>query len=162
MTPTTAARLLNGLTLEQQRSFVLGHTDRIRAALDKITAPYETPTPQAPPDPNPAADNGRDLQPPTCCPPTDVTTTADATLQETAALSAVLTGDRKGAQRIVASMGSAERAELANHLDELRKLLGTLCDNCGNLAEIGTSTTDPFSETCRFLCSRCTAARRTS
>ncbi|MGW0730830.1 hypothetical protein [Streptomyces mirabilis] len=156
----TAAHV-NGMTLEQQRSFVLGHTERIRAALDKITAPYETPTPSAPPDPSAAEDDGRDLQPPTCCPPTDVTATLGPTFQETAALSAALTGDRKGAQRIVASMGSAERAELANQLDEVRKLLGTVCDNCGELAEIGTSTTDPFSETCRFLCSRCTAARRT-
>ncbi|GHE34144.1 hypothetical protein [Streptomyces capitiformicae] len=80
----------------------------------------------------------------------------------TAALHAVRTGDRETAQKIVADMPASERASLANHLDELRKLLGTVCDNCGDLAEIGTATTDPFSETCRFLCARCTAAHRTS
>ncbi|MFD7282268.1 hypothetical protein ACFV80_35890 [Streptomyces sp. NPDC059862] len=54
-----------------------------------------------------------------------------------------------------------ERADLAGHLEELRKLLGPTCAECGALAEIGTCTTDPFSAECRFLCSRCTAARRT-
>jgi hypothetical protein len=82
--------------------------------------------------------------------------------QATTALHAVREGDRETAQKVVADMPASERAGLADHLDELRKLLGTVCDNCGGLAEIGTATTDPFSEICRFLCARCTAAHRTS
>ena len=92
--------------------------------------------------------------------PSTVIPTA-ATFQETAALYAVLTGDREGARQIITDMLPVERAEFADQVDELRKLLGPVCDNCGNVAEIGTSTTDPFSETCRFLCRRCTAAHRT-
>ncbi|TVZ90459.1 hypothetical protein [Streptomyces sp. BK340] len=165
----TAAHL-NGITPEQQRSFVLGNADRIRAALAKITAPYETPATLVPPDPDPAEDDDRDLQPPTCCPPTDVTATAVATFQETAAVYAVLADDRNDAQRIVAAMLPDERAAFASQLDELRKLIGLVCDNCGCLAELGTGTTDPFAEACRFLCGTCaveirrlisTASRRT-
>lgn len=88
--------------------------------------------------------------------------TAVAGLRQTAALYAVLVGDRNAARRIVAAMRPDERTMLAGQLEELRSLLGPVCDNCGNLAEIGTATTDPFSETCRFLCDRCTAARRNS
>ncbi|MBK3646432.1 hypothetical protein [Streptomyces sp. MBT33] len=155
----TAAHV-NGITPEQQRSFVLGNADRIRAALDKITAPYETPTPSAPPDPGPAEDDGRDLQSPTCCPPTDVTAAVVATFPETAAVYAVLAGDRNEAQRIVAAMLPDERAAFANQLDELRKLIGLVCDNCGCLAELGTGTTDPFAAVCRFLCDACAAELR--
>lgn len=144
---------MNGSTPEQQRAFVLGTAYRIRAALDKITAPFEAPAPTAPPDAGPAGDGSQD--PPPGCAPSDV-----ALPLEAAAMHAVLTGDRHGARRIVAVMLPDERTALAGHLDELRKLLGPVCDNCGNLAEIGTSTTDPFSEVCRFLCDRCTAARR--
>ncbi|MGP3950964.1 hypothetical protein [Streptomyces sp. 7N604] len=75
-----------------------------------------------------------------------------------AALAAVRTGNREAAQRIIAEMLPDERADLADHLDELRKLLGP---TCGALAELGTCTIDPSSEQCPFLCSRCTAARRT-
>jgi hypothetical protein len=78
-----------------------------------------------------------------------------------AALAAVRTGNREAAQRIVAEMLPGERVELAAHLEELRKLLGPTCAECGALTEIGTCTTDPFSAECRFLCSRCTAPRRT-
>ncbi|MCC9708205.1 hypothetical protein E4N62_24870 [Streptomyces sp. MNU76] len=155
----TAAHL-NGITPEQQRSFVLGNADRIRAALDKITAPYEAPTTLVPPDPGLAEDDGSDLQPPTCCAPTDVTATAVATFPETAAVCAVLAGDRSDARRIVAAMLPGERAAFAGQLDELRKLLGLVCDNCGCLAELGTGTTDPFAAVCRFLCDACSADLR--
>ncbi|MFI9772150.1 hypothetical protein ACIHJG_35600 [Streptomyces sp. NPDC052415] len=55
-------------------------------------------------------------------------------------------------------------------MDELRKLIGLVCDNCGCLAELGTGTTDPLAVVCRFLCGTCaveirrvisTASRRT-
>ncbi|MDG9709698.1 hypothetical protein [Streptomyces sp. DH10] len=78
-----------------------------------------------------------------------------------AALAAVRTGKREVAQRVIAEMLPDERADLAAHLEELRKLLGPTCSECGALTELGTCTTDPSSEECRFLCSRCTAARRT-
>ncbi|MCQ8833765.1 hypothetical protein [Streptomyces malaysiensis] len=78
-----------------------------------------------------------------------------------AALAAVRTGNREAAQRIIAEMLPDERADLADHVEELRKLLGPTCAECGALTELGTCTTDPFSAECRFLCSRCTAARRT-
>lgn len=155
----TAAHV-NGITTEQQRSFVLGNADRIRTALNKTTAPYETPTPSAPPDPGPAEDDGRDPQPLACCPSTDVTAAVVATFPETAAVYAVLAGDRNEAQRIVAVMLPDERAAFANHLDELRTLIGLICDNCGCLAEPGTGTTDPFATVCRFLCDACAAERR--
>lgn len=155
----TAAHL-NGITPEQQRSFVLGNADRIRVALAKITAPYETPATLVPPDPGPAEDDDRELKAPTCCPPTDVTATAVAAFPETAAVYAVLAGDRNDAQRIVAAMLPDERAAFASQLDELRKLLGLVCDNCGCLAELGTGTTDPFAAVCRFLCDACAAELR--
>ncbi|WP_062010308.1 hypothetical protein [Streptomyces hygroscopicus] len=78
-----------------------------------------------------------------------------------AALAAVRTGNREAAQRIIAEMLPDERADLADQLEELRKLLGPTCAECGALTELGTCTTDISSAECRFLCSRCTAARRT-
>ncbi|MEH0557465.1 hypothetical protein [Streptomyces sp. B21-101] len=155
----TAAHV-NGITPEQQRSFVLGNADRIRAALDKIIAPYETPATLVPPDPGPAEGDGSDLQPPTCCAPTDVTATGVAAFPVTDAVCAVLAGDRNDAQRIVADMLPGERAAFAGQLDELRKLLGLVCDNCGCLAELGTGTTDPLAAVCRFLCDDCSADLR--
>ncbi|MET7693911.1 hypothetical protein ABZT06_39100 [Streptomyces sp. NPDC005483] len=77
-----------------------------------------------------------------------------------AALAAVRTGNRETAQRIIAELLPDERANLADHLEELRKLLGPTCAECGALTELGTCTTDPFSEKCRFLCRRCTPAHR--
>ncbi|WP_331732392.1 hypothetical protein [Streptomyces sp. NBC_00989] len=152
----TAAHV-NGITPEQQRSFVLGNADRIRAALDKITTPYETPAPPAHPDPRPAEEHDRDLQPPTCCPSTDVAAAVVAAYPGSAALDAVSTGDRKGAQRIVAAMFPDELAAFAGHLNELRELLGLVCANCGCLVELGSATTDPFAAMCRFLCLDCAA-----
>ncbi|MGX1266938.1 hypothetical protein [Streptomyces phaeoluteigriseus] len=157
----TAAHV-NGITPEQQRSFVLGNADRIRAALDKITAPYETPAPSAPPDPGPAEDDGRDLQSPTRCPSTHLTATVVAMHPETASLYAVLTGDRNDAQRIVAAMLPDERAAFTGQLDELRKLLGLVCDNCGCHVELGSGTTDPFAAVCRLLCDACAAGLRSN
>ncbi|MGR3935210.1 hypothetical protein [Streptomyces sp. BRA346] len=78
-----------------------------------------------------------------------------------AALAAVGTGNREAAHRIIAEMRPDERADLADHLEELRKLLGPACAACGALTELGTCTTDTSSAECRFLCSRCMAARRT-
>ncbi len=156
----TAAQL-NGLTPERHRSFVLGNADRIRTALDKISAPFEAAMPSPPSfhSHHRAGDAGSGHRPPTSgC---DATTGVWSS-RETAALAAVLTGDRGAAQRLVADLYPSERAVFAGQLDELRNLLGPVCDNCGTLAEIGTATTDPFSESCRFLCSRCTAAHRTS
>ncbi|TLS45722.1 hypothetical protein FE633_13220 [Streptomyces montanus] len=153
---------MNGITPEQQRSFVLANANRIRAALDKITASFEAPTPSSSelPAHHTAADSeGNRADGP--LPNAGVPTAVEA-FEETTALYAVLTGDREAARQIVTAMLPSERAAFADQLDELRKLLGPVCDNCGNLAEIGTSTTDPFSEKCRFLCSRCTAARRTT
>ncbi|GHE34102.1 hypothetical protein [Streptomyces capitiformicae] len=72
-----------------------------------------------------------------------------------AALAAVRTGNREAAQQIIAEMLPDERADLADHLEELRKLLGPACAECGALTELGTCTTDPFRADCRFLCSRC-------
>ncbi|WP_316784514.1 hypothetical protein [Streptomyces sasae] len=77
------------------------------------------------------------------------------------ALYAILIGDQDEAKRIVSGMLPDERAEFAGHLDDLRRLLGPVCHNCGNVTEIGTATTDPFSEMCCFLCVRCAAAHRT-
>ncbi|WP_314223616.1 hypothetical protein [Streptomyces zaehneri] len=152
----TAAHL-NGITPEQQRSFVLGNADRIRAALDKITAPYETPATLVPPRRRPG--RRRRPRPPAAdlLPPDR---RAIATIPETAAVHAVLDGDRNDAQRIVAAMLPDERAAFASQLDELRKLLGLVCDNCGCLAELGTGTTDPFAAVCRFLCDACSAGLR--
>ncbi|WP_086797006.1 hypothetical protein [Streptomyces caniscabiei] len=78
-----------------------------------------------------------------------------------AALSAVRTGNRHAAEQIIAQMLPDERADLADHLEELRKLLGPACAECGALTELGTCTTDTSSTECRFLCSRCATARRT-
>ncbi|AEM88669.1 hypothetical protein [Streptomyces violaceusniger] len=93
----------------------------------------------------------------------DVVDTASTALEAAgnAALAAVRTGNREAAHRIIAEMLPDERADLADHLEELRKLLGPTCAECGALTELGTCTTDPFSAECRFICSRCTAARRT-
>lgn len=77
-----------------------------------------------------------------------------------AALAALRIGNREAAQQIIAEMLPDERADLADHLEELRKLLGPACAECGALTELGACTTDPSSAECRFLCSRCTAARR--
>jgi hypothetical protein len=138
---------MNGITTQQQASFVLSSAHRIRAALDKITAPYgaPTPSPSEPPTHHTAVD-GRDDHADGPLLYRDVPTAVEA-FEETTALYAVLTGDR---------------ATIAGLLDALRRLLGPLCDNCGNLTEPGTSTTDPFSETCRFLCGRCWPSRRPS
>ncbi|GGN46268.1 hypothetical protein [Streptomyces fuscichromogenes] len=155
----TAAHI-NGTTTEQQRSFVLGHAARIRAALDKITAPYETPTPPEPPESGSGADDIPGSQRTKDSSPTDEPT-AVAALHQTVALYAILIGDQDEAKRIVSGMLPDERAEFAGHLDDLRRLLGPVCQNCGNVTEIGTATTDPFSEMCRFLCVRCAAAHRT-
>ena len=146
----TAARV-NGISPEQQRSFVLDTADRIRTALDKITTLYETPAPPA------HHDHGRDLHPPTCCRPTDPNTAIVATYPTTAAAYAVLIGDRNDAQRIVAAMLPDERAAFAGHLNELRTLLGLVCDNCGCQVELGSAMTDPFAARCRFLCIDCAA-----
>jgi hypothetical protein len=78
------------------------------------------------------------------------------------ALYAVRTGDREAAQQIITDMSVDDRAAFASHLEELRKLLGPTCAECGALTELGTCTTDTSNVECRFLCSRCTAARRTS
>ncbi|WP_128380340.1 hypothetical protein [Streptomyces cavernae] len=78
-----------------------------------------------------------------------------------AALAAVRAGNLEAAQLIIAELLPDERADLAGHVEELRKLLGPTCAECGALTELGACTTDPFSAECRFLCSRCTAARRT-
>ncbi len=78
-----------------------------------------------------------------------------------AALAAVRTGNREAAQRIVDEMLPDERADLAGHLEDLRKLLGPTCADCGAPTGLGACTTDPFSAECRFLCGRCTTARRT-
>jgi hypothetical protein len=98
--------------------------------------------------------------------PDDACRNADAEItalafQEHAALAAVRTGNWEAALRITAAMLPDERATLAGHLEELRKLLGPTCAECGALTELGTCTTDTSSAECRFLCSRCTAARRT-
>ncbi|WP_216586622.1 hypothetical protein [Streptomyces brasiliscabiei] len=84
-----------------------------------------------------------------------------ATAPEAAALAAVRTGNREAAQQIIAEMLPEERADLAGHLEELRTLLGPSCAECCALTELGTCTTDTSSAECRFLCSRCAAARRT-
>ncbi|MEU5297997.1 hypothetical protein [Streptomyces umbrinus] len=135
---------MNGITT-QQVPFVLSSAHRIRAALDKITAPYGAPAPSKPPSHHTAVDGGDDHadDPLPYC---EVPTAVEA-FEETTALCAALTGDR---------------ATFAGLLDALRRLLGPLCDNCGNLTELGTSTTDPFSETCRFLCGRCWPSRSPS
>ncbi|MFR0367607.1 hypothetical protein [Streptomyces sp. MCC20] len=88
---------------------------------------------------------------------------AAATAREAAgnaALAAVRTGNREAAQQIIAEMLPDERADLAGHLEELRTLLGPACAECGALTELGTCTTDTSSAECRFLCTRCAAARR--
>lgn len=77
-----------------------------------------------------------------------------------AALTAVRIGNREAAQQIIAEMLPDVRADFADHLEELRKMLGPACAKCGALTELGTCTTDPSSAECRFLCSRCMAARR--
>lgn len=78
-----------------------------------------------------------------------------------AALDAVRTGNREAAQRIIADLLPSERDALAGHIEELRKLLGPTCADCGAPTELGTCTTDPFTTECRFLCAGCTAAHRT-
>lgn len=77
-----------------------------------------------------------------------------------AALAAVHIGNREAAEQIIGEMLPDERADLADHLEELRKLLGPACAKCGALTELGTCTTDPSSAECRFLCNGCAAARR--
>ncbi|MEU9413571.1 hypothetical protein AB0E08_48875 [Streptomyces sp. NPDC048281] len=155
----TAAHI-NGTSTEQQRAFVLGHAARIRAALDKITAPYEKPTPPEPPERGPAGDDNPAAQPTTDS-STHAEPTAVAAFHQTLALYAILIGDQDEAKRIVTGMRPHERTEFAWHLDDLRRLLGPVCHTCGDVAEFGTATTDPFSERCRFLCARCAAAHRT-
>lgn len=91
---------------------------------------------------------------------------ADATITTaefpgSAALDAVRTGNREAAQQIIAELPPSERDALAGHVEELRKLLGPTCADCGAPTELGTCTTDLFTTECRFLCAGCTTAHRT-